>query len=468
MVAGGGSGLFNEGLDAAAVAAAVSTVSFSQVSVTIVEFFGILCVLLNIFVTRLVKDPPIHAGAHKESVKEQARCSFHSTLFILCKQRLSTFWTYYFFFPFANMDDFSPAPRAPVAPMAAPRFPISRETSSDEERSAGGGGGASNICVYARVRPLLSREEDSPEVVRIINDQHLVVTNGPNDREQRYQLDHIFPPDATQHDVYSILEPSIRDCFDGYNTTIFAYGQTGTGKTHTVLGLNLWEMAEMAAENSAGGGSGGGGGGGGGGVATFNPQDINAKEDMWGLIPRAGRYIFDEIYEQEKETEGQVKFEVKCTYLELYNERLYDLFKEGSSVGGGGEGGAAGGAGAGGGGTGGAAAGGGRGLEIRQDKMQGVFVPNATSVTVNSEHDLLGLLWEGAKHRAISATDMNTYSSRSHTILQIQITRRPISDAVLPKYALIKRAKLNIIDLAGSETMKRNKISKFSGECFLT
>ena len=79
MVAGGGSGLFNEGLDAAAVAAAVSTVSFSQVSVTIVEFFGILCVLLNIFVTRLVKDPPIHAGAHKESVKEQARCSFYTS-----------------------------------------------------------------------------------------------------------------------------------------------------------------------------------------------------------------------------------------------------------------------------------------------------------------------------------------------------------------------------------------------------
>ena len=96
--------------------------------------------------------------------------------------------------------------------------------------------------------------------------------------------------------------------------------------------------------------------------------------------------------------------------------------------------------------------------------MQGVFVPNATSVPVHSEHELLGLLWEGAKHRAISATDMNAYSSRSHTILQIQITRKPISDVVLPKYALIKRAKLNIIDLAGSETMKRNKISKFTDQ----
>ena len=61
----------------------------------------------------------------------------------------------------------------------------------------------------------------------------------------------------------------INDCFDGYNTTIFAYGQTGTGKTHTVLGLNLWEMAEKHAESMEGGG-----------VATFDPQEINAQEEM--------------------------------------------------------------------------------------------------------------------------------------------------------------------------------------------
>ena len=174
---------------------------------------------------------------------------------------------------------------------------------------------------------------------------------------------------------------------------------------------------------------------------------------MWGVIPRAGRYIFDEIYKQEQITKGQVKFEVNVTYLELYNERLYDLFKEddsdqidkgtGESL---------------------RRSQSHRGLEIRGDKKSGVFVPGATSTQVTSEHELLGLLWEGAKNRAISATDMNTYSSRSHTILQIQITRRPVSDAVLPKYALIKFAKLNIIDLAGSETMKRNKISKFTGK----
>ena len=180
-------------------------------------------------------------------------------------------------------------------------------------------------------------------------------------------------------------------------------------------------------------------------------QDFNRhEEEAWGLIPRAGRYIFDEIYEQEKITNGQVKFEVKVTYLELYNERLFDLFKDndyidkntGETIRRSAQ----------------------SGLEIRQDKFRGVFVPGAISTVVTSEHELLGLLWEGAKNRAISATDMNEHSSRSHTILQIQITRRPISDAVLPKYAMIKKAKLNIIDLAGSETMKRNKISKFTNQ----
>ena len=80
--------------------------------------------------------------------------------------------------------------------------------------------------MYARVRPLLEREiiNDEPECVEIINDQHLVVTNGPNDRSQRFQLDRVFSPESTQEDVYRLLEPSISDCFDGYNTTIFAYG----------------------------------------------------------------------------------------------------------------------------------------------------------------------------------------------------------------------------------------------------
>lgn len=49
-------------------------------------------------------------------------------------------------------------------------------------------------------------------------------------------FDHVFDPHSTQADVFARVQDSIRGVLDGYNTTVFAYGQTGTGKTYTMLG----------------------------------------------------------------------------------------------------------------------------------------------------------------------------------------------------------------------------------------
>jgi hypothetical protein len=51
--------------------------------------------------------------------------------------------------------------------------------------------------------------------------------------------------------------------------------------------------------------------------------------------------------------------------------------------------------------------------------MRGVFVPDAADVMVQNVDEVLSLLWHGARNRAISETDMNAYSSRSHTIFQV-------------------------------------------------
>ena len=79
---------------------------------------------------------------------------------------------------------------------------------------------------------------------------------------------------ATQRDVYAKLAPSIEDCFSGFNTTIFAYGQTGTGKTHTVLGLDLWEMAESNNNASSSYGTGSSSRP---TTPTFDPAELQAK-----------------------------------------------------------------------------------------------------------------------------------------------------------------------------------------------
>jgi hypothetical protein len=89
----------------------------------------------------------------------------------------------------------------------------------------------------------------------------------------------VFKPAATQRDVYAKLAPSIEDCFSGFNTTIFAYGQTGTGKTHTVLGLDLWEMAESNnnANSNYGAGAGGSSSSSRPTSPIFDPAELQAK-----------------------------------------------------------------------------------------------------------------------------------------------------------------------------------------------
>ena len=90
-------------------------------------------------------------------------------------------------------------------------------------------------------------------------------------------------------------------------------------------------------------------------------------------------------------------------------------------------------------------------LRISHDHDGSIQLPGVTQVLVNSLEDALQLLWVGAKTRSVATTDMNTYSSRSHTLFRISLERTTSG----------KRDKnntqLNFVDLAGSE-----KIDKFS------
>jgi len=79
----------------------------------------------------------------------------------------------------------------------------------------------------------------------------------------------------------------VESVIKGYNGTIFAYGQTGCGKTHTMLGV---------------------------------PTDPNLR----GIIPNCFAQIFGFIDEKNKD----IKFLVRCSYLEIYNEEIHDLLTD--------------------------------------------------------------------------------------------------------------------------------------------
>lgn len=100
-----------------------------------------------------------------------------------------------------------------------------------------------------------------------------------------YLFDKVFKPNATQEKVYNEAAKSIvSDVLAGYNGTIFAYGQTSSGKTHTMEGV------------------------------IGDPQ-------KQGIIPRIVNDIFNHIYAMEENLE----FHIKVSYFEIYMDKIRDL-----------------------------------------------------------------------------------------------------------------------------------------------
>ena len=149
-----------------------------------------------------------------------------------------------------------------------------------------------SIEVAVRVRPMNAREEEQG-VLPIINAseerKEVTIVRGSGNRQTRqtYTFDHVFTGYTTQSEVFDPMQPMIDSVMQGYEATVFAYGQTGTGKTHTMEG---------------------------------DVMDPNEK----GVIPRSVEAIFDRLGHKDKYSE----FSVSASYLEIYNEELTDLLVE--------------------------------------------------------------------------------------------------------------------------------------------
>jgi hypothetical protein len=113
------------------------------------------------------------------------------------------------------------------------------------------------------------------------------------------------------------------------------------------------------------------------------------------------------------------------------------------------------------------------GLEIREDKVNGVFVPDAVQVQVASLAEVMQVLWKGAVNRAMCATDMNEHSSRSHTIFQVTM-EQTVTKSVAQRSgsslgqdlssSVTKRSKLSLVDLAGSEKWRSHQLTCFTDQ----
>lgn len=154
--------------------------------------------------------------------------------------------------------------------------------------------GPSNIQVICRFRPINEREHlnyADKKCVEFTDKQTVIITpvaenNGPH----TFTLDHVFPPDSSQQEVYEkAAKPTVEAVMQGFNGTVFAYGQTSSGKTFTMTGPDMGDS------------------------------------EMMGIIPRMVSTVFGQIESSDSKTE----FQVKVGYCEIYLEKIKDLLDTG-------------------------------------------------------------------------------------------------------------------------------------------
>ena len=199
-------------------------------------------------------------------------------------------------------------------------------------------------------------------------------------RDVRYAFDRVFPPETGQRAVFAgTVEPLLGGVLQGFNASVFAYGATGCGKTHTISGT----------------------------------------ADDPGLIFLTMQALYSRIEAEKSEYDTQVRL----SYLEIYNESIRDLLSATPTPKG-------------------------PGLALREDATNKISVVGITEHIPESPEQVLAMITEGNRRRTQSPTEANAVSSRSHAVLQLNISRRPRTADTVEE---MNSASLNIIDLAGSE-----------------
>ncbi|PFH54245.1 hypothetical protein AMATHDRAFT_135365 [Amanita thiersii Skay4041] len=197
-------------------------------------------------------------------------------------------------------------------------------------------------------------------------------------KKQYFTFDQVHAPQTTQYELFtSTARPLISRFLEGFNCTILAYGQTSSGKTFTMTGIDL----------------------------DADPSD---PHNGMGIIPRAVSHIFSQARQIKEERGGAWTYSIKGSFVELYNEDLIDLLNLED------------------------VSGGKREVQIREDKDGHIIWGGLREITVRNPNEVMTLIRKGTAIRRTNETDMNAQSSRSHAIFSLTLTQKKYTGSGTP------------------------------------
>jgi len=266
-----------------------------------------------------------------------------------------------------------------------------------------------------------------------------LVVNSQQGKKQ-FIFDRVFEEDTQQQEIWDYVSDSVNSFVQGYNVSILAYGQSGSGKSYT--------------------------------MGTSGPQEQDDPVHM-GIVPRAAQTLFEKLNAVSGRTmsglsglrtpkrystnplaqAGQPEkgWTLKATYVEIYNEQLRDLLVDESvhpadraTV------------------------------AIREDTKGRILLTGLTQRDINSAEDIFEALNFGSTIRQTDATAINARSSRSHAVFSLNLVQRksdsgsmtpmtprrdrhvsvPSESSIGSENVVTTDSKLHFVDLAGSERLK--------------
>jgi hypothetical protein len=268
--------------------------------------------------------------------------------------------------------------------------------------------GPSPVCVCLRLRPMtkLERNRRSRSCIEVHEGGREFTVDSPLDGEYDFCFDHVFDIDSNQEEVYETVgAPIVDQLLGGVNCAVMVYGLAGSGKSHTLAGKLPETVKDENNDESSDDNE------------SQATEGTPTEEDA-GFSPR----LVADLFRGMKDSPITIEFRITCSYVCIYLEKMFDLLDPRFD----------------------------KTLVVR-DSTNGIQIEGAVEAFCFDEEDIIHLIRRGAACRKLIGTKLTMDTSRSHSILTLNIEQHHVHSGRM------RRSYLKLVELAGFEVTSKGK-----------